>query len=190
VNTVRYAKTPKGHDEISARRNNLRGKMRTMLILVDPSKPPGDLLDQGARIGVEPDFLDVLVRDGYVAPLTAANGSALPRNGTVRPLNGTAVVSDGGLVAHSPVQHEASAGAPTQHADHELGRFRAAKAFMNDTVVSVLGLRAFMFTLRLERCATRADLQQLVPDYEKALRKVATQPEARAIAERVRELLA
>ena len=29
----------------------------------------------------------------------------------------------------------------------------------------VLGIRAFLFTLRLERCATRADLKALLPDY-------------------------
>jgi hypothetical protein len=36
---------------------------------------------------------------------------------------------------------------------------------MNDTIVDTLGIRAFGSTLRLERCATRADLVALLPDY-------------------------
>lgn len=153
-----YTKTEKGMDEIGQRRNNLRGKMRTMLILVDPAKPAEALLDQGVRIGVAPDFLDTLLREGYVAPVSTA-----------------------------PVAIEA---AGNDVPEDELARFRRAKSFMNETVVTALGIRAFMFTLRLERCVTRVDLGELLPDYQKALRKVATELEARALEDRMRELLA
>jgi hypothetical protein len=53
----------------------------------------------------------------------------------------------------------------------ELARFRAAKQFINDTVVDALGVRAFMFTLKLERCSTLADLVDMLPDYAKAIAK-------------------
>src|SRR5436853_3010350 len=53
----------------------------------------------------------------------------------------------------------------------EVGRFRIAKAFMNDTIVDALGIRAFVFTLRLERCATRDDLKALFADYSQAVVK-------------------
>src|SRR5436309_852504 len=66
---VRYGKTEKGADEILQRRNNLRGKMRMMLILVDPTKSVDQLRSQAAQIGVPPDFLETMVRDGYIAPL-------------------------------------------------------------------------------------------------------------------------
>lgn len=156
IAAARYTKTPKGQEEITARHNNLRGKMRTMLILIDPAKPAEALLDQGVRIGVPPDFLDTLVREGYVAAV-----------GTV-PANLETMDAPG----------------------DEAARFRQAKGFMNETVVAALGIRAFMFTLRLERCATRVDLEALMPDYQKALRKVASEPEANALEERMRELLA
>jgi len=231
IETVRYAKTEKGVDEIMARRNNLRGKLRTMLILTDPSKSVDALREQGARVGVQPDFLESLAAEGYIAPVGGgavalspapaasagsgepirANGDAsahagMSLNGTVPgnasvPLNGNATRTNGSapvngsapMGGHAPANGNAILGdvasAPVVTVD-ELSRFRAAKSFMNETVVSALGLRAFVFTLRLERCSTRADLGQLMPDYEKALRKVAPEPEARVMAERLRGMLA
>lgn len=159
---VRYAKTAKGQEEITNRRSNLRGKLRTMLILVDVGKSAEDLRAQAALVGVPPDFLDTLAAEGYIAPLSA--------------------VPVAGAVGHDP-----AVAASITH--DELARFREAKSFMNETAVSLLGLRAFLFTLRLERCATRADLAGLVPDYDKALRKAAPLPEAQLMVERVREML-
>jgi hypothetical protein len=71
----------------------------------------------------------------------------------------------------------------------EVGRFRIAKAFMNDTIVDALGIRAFMFTLRLERCATRDDLKTLLPDYARSLMKKLPRPDASVLIERTGELL-
>ena len=160
---TRYAKTQAGVDEISQRRTNLRGKLRTMLILIDPTKTADELREQGMRVGAPEDFVETLIGEGYIAPLTlAAPGAATTGDATVPP----SVTSD------------------------ELARFREAKTFMNETVVAALGIRAFMFTLRLERCSARADLGQLVPNYERALRKGVSEPEARAMADRLREMLA
>ena len=74
---TRYAKTQAGVDEISQRRTNLRGKLRTMLILIDPTKTADELREQGVRVGAPEDFLETLIGEGYIAPLTlAAPGSA------------------------------------------------------------------------------------------------------------------
>lgn len=160
--TARYAKTQAGVDEISQRRTNLRGKLRTMLILIDPTKTADDLREQASRIGAPAEFLEILVASGYIAPLALPSGN----DAAMEPAAVTvSVTSD------------------------DLARFRQAKSFMNETVVGALGIRAFMFTLKLERCATRADLAQLVPDYERALRKTLSEPEARAMADRMREMV-
>ena len=66
---VRYAKTEKGVHEIAQRRNNLRGKMRMMLILIDRSKTADQLRMQAAQLGVPSDFLATMVRAGYIAPV-------------------------------------------------------------------------------------------------------------------------
>jgi hypothetical protein len=159
VDTTRYAKTEMGVAEISKRRKNLRGRMRTMLILIDPSRTADELRVQGAQIGVPPDFLEMLVREGYLAPVAGSE------------------------------QTPADDGAHTV-SDRELARFRRAKAFINETVVDALGVRAFMFTLRLERCVTRDELAGLLPEYEKVIRKVRDEAQTRLLVERAKELLA
>ena len=68
--------------------------------------------------------------------------------------------------------------------------FRVAKAFMNETIVDALGIRAFGFTLRLERCATTEDLVALLPSYAEALLKKLDRDATRALVERTRALLA
>src|SRR6516165_10808581 len=69
ADTTRYEKTEMGAAEISKRRKNLRGRMRTMLILTDPSRTVEELRAQGAQLGVPDDFLETLVREGYLAPV-------------------------------------------------------------------------------------------------------------------------
>jgi hypothetical protein len=153
----RYVKTEKGATEISKRRNNLRGRLRTMLILMDASKTVEDLRRQAAQIGAPPDFLEVLERDGYIVSLSRA-------------------------LAHGQPQQPVAV--------DEFSRFRIAKSFMNETIVDTLGIRAFTFTLRLERCSMRADLVPLIPDYAKALRKSLDESETRVLVDRALELLA
>ena len=151
---ARYAKTEKGAAEISKRRNNLRGRARTMLILVDPSKGAAELRRQAVALGVGADVLEHLVHEGYIAPVGAA--SVQPRD----------VTTD------------------------ELMRFRNAKAFMNETAVDALGIRAFPFTMRLERCSTRPELAALSAEYEKVIGKKHDGAEVTLLFARLRELLA
>jgi hypothetical protein len=160
--TTRYAKTDKGMEEIRSRGKNLRGRLRTMLILIDPSKTDDELRASAAQIGVEPEFLETLLRDGYVAPLGGAEAGA----------------------------ESAAEQSPRVVTRDELARFRAAKVFINETIVDALGVRAFLFTLKLERCSTRQDLAALLPDYEKAIRKFRGEAETKLLVERANELLA
>ena len=154
----RYAKTEKGTEEIRSRGKNLRGRLRTMLILIDPSKTGDELRASAGQIGVEAEFLDTLLRDGYI-------------------------------VALGGVESPAAADAPREVSRDELARFRAAKSFINETVVDALGVRAFLFTLKLERCSTRDDLAALLPDYAKAIRKFRGEAETRLLVDRANELL-
>ena len=155
--TRRFARTEKGHGEIVQGRRNLRGKVRTLLFLIDPAKSAEQIEQQAAQIGAAYDDLFKLIADGYVVEL----GTATPAN--------DAIAGVGAI--------------------DEVGRFRIAKAFMNDTIVDALGIRAFVFTLRLERCATRADLKALLPDYEQSLAKRRQPWDATVLIERTRELL-
>ena len=78
----------------------------------------------------------------------------------------------------------------TRSIEDQVAHFRVAKAFMNETIVDALGIRAFMFTLKLEKCATAADLSTLLPDYAQALLKKVDREAVRAMVERARELIA
>ena len=73
--------------------------------------------------------------------------------------------------------------------EDQIAQFRVAKAFMNETIVDALGIRAFMFTLKLERCATPADLASLLPEYAQNLMKKLDREAVRALVERTKELL-
>ena len=159
----RFARTQKGHDEIANQRKTLKGKLRTALFLIDPGKSADAIQQQVALMGGPPDALSQLVADGYVAEVGGSGGGAT-----------------------SAAPPAAPAVATT---DDELASFRVAKAFMNDTIVDALGMRAFVFTLRLERCSTRADLAQLLPDYTQALAKKLDKNAVGTILERTRELV-
>jgi hypothetical protein len=152
--TRRFARTTKGHGEIVEGRRNLRGKVRTLLFLIDPTKSAEQIEQQAEQIGATYEQLTQLIADGYIVEL----GTATPANDAVAEID-------------------------------EVGRFRIAKAFMNDTIVDTLGIRAFVFTLRLERCATRADLKALLPDFEQSLTKKRPPWDATVLIERTRELL-
>jgi hypothetical protein len=146
-----------GVAEISKRRKNLRGRMRTMLILTDPSRTVEELRAQAVQLGVPDDFLETLVRDGYLAPVAGSE----------------------------PVESVAHA-----VSDRELARFRRVQAFIQETIVDAMGVRAFMFTLKLERCVTRTELEALLPEYEKAIGKFRDEAQTRLLVARAKDLLA
>lgn len=156
----RLSRTSKGQEEIGATRKSLPAKLRTVLFLVEPDKDITEIQRRVLLIGAPNDSLQQLVNGGYVAPVGSAAAIPMPA--------ATAIES-------SP--------------EDRVAAFRVAKAFMNDTIVDALGIRAFMFTLKLERCATGADLAELLPDYGQALLKKLDREAARALVERSRELV-
>jgi DNA-binding FrmR family transcriptional regulator len=170
----RVARTAKGQDEIANRRKSLKGKLRTVLFLIDPGKPVEAILEQVALIGAPADALAQLAAEGYIEE-TSGQGAGSIASGTA-------------FQDSRPRDANAAPQAPLSIED-EVANFRLAKAFMNDTIVDALGIRAFTFTMRLERCVTRDDLAALLPDYTTALLKKLERPAVRALVDRTRELL-
>ncbi|HSX62856.1 MAG TPA: hypothetical protein VLF18_21950 [Tahibacter sp.] len=74
-------------------------------------------------------------------------------------------------------------------ADAELPPLQLARAFINETAVAALGLRAFLFTLKLERCYTKAELTELLAEYRRVLGKAKGEEFAVAMALRVEDIL-
>ncbi len=159
--TPRYDKTAKGRDEIAQGRKNLKGKLRTVLFLVDAHKDVAAIQQQITLIGAPPDAIAQLATAGYIAPV---GGPLAPTNDATA---ATVAVTPGDSLEH----------------------FRVAKAFMNETIVDARGIRAFAFTLKLERCATQSDLAALLPDYTEGLLKSLDREVVRAMVDRARELI-
>ena len=109
MDSRRFDRTAKGHSEISQGNKSLKGKLRTVLFLIDAGKTADDLQRQILLIGAPADSIAQLVTGGYVAEVGKAG--APPTDGA----------------------------GPTQD---RVANFRVAKAFMNETIVDALGIRA------------------------------------------------
>jgi hypothetical protein len=167
------SKTATGSDELKTRSGQLPQRLRTLLIMVDGNLTVTELRLAGSRMGAPDDGLEqLLVRD----LIAVANPSA----------RAPVAVSSGGDMAGPTQLASGRAGrAPLSEGD----RFRAAQKFMNDTVVDALGLRAFFFTLKLEKCFNRSDLLDLLPEFGKAVAKAVGEDSARVLEARARDLL-
>lgn len=164
-----YFKTPKGNDEIQTRKNKLSVRQRNLLIMIDGSKPLPVLNDIATKLGLSANDLAQLENIGFIAPI--------------------AQVQAAGTDASAPTNAAAEQPDATVIGPDEAARFRTAHKFMNDTVVNSLGLKAFFFTLKLERCATRADLTALLDDFLKLLTKAMGATEAEVMTSQARELV-
>ena len=71
----------------------------------------------------------------------------------------------------------------------EFSRFRAAKDFMNVTLVDALGIKSFFFTLELERAGNVADLRERAGPYREALARSEGDAQAVVLAARLEKML-
>ena len=60
-------KTEKGQEEIKNRTYKLSQRMRALLILVDGSRTAGEITQQADLLGLGPDALADLEREGFIA---------------------------------------------------------------------------------------------------------------------------
>ncbi len=164
-----YLKTPKGNEEIQTRKNKLSVRQRNLLIMVDGSKPLHVLSEIATKLGLSTDDLAQLEKSGFIALIAQVQAAGTDVSG---PINAAAEQPDATVIGPD-----------------EAAKFRTAHKFMNDTVVNSLGLKAFFFALKLERCATRADLAGLLGDFLKVLTKAMGATEADVMTKHARELI-
>ena len=157
-----YRKTAKGLAEVKERRLKLNPRVRTMLILIDGTIPEFMLKEDGARVGAPADFLAQLAHAGLIEAV------------------------EGAATAPQAARVEPGASAAPQD---EFARFRAAKDFMNATIVDALGIKSFFFTLKLEKAGVVADLRELAGPYREALAKAEGEEHANVMAARLDEML-
>jgi hypothetical protein len=155
-----YRKTDRGQAEIAARKLKLNPRLRTMLILIDGTQPELLVKEEGAKVGAPADFLDQLLTLGLVEK---AGRAAFPE----------------------PAANDSQLGTEPD----EFQRFRAAKDFMNVTIVNALGLKSFFFTLKLERAGMLADLRHLAEAYHEAIAKADGEAAAEVLSRRLKDML-
>lgn len=190
IDTV--AKTAAGAEELKTRSRGLSQRLRMVLIMADGVQTVEQVRSAAAGLGLPADFLHALVADGLIEirPSRGAPGRSAARPSPVspgaasRPAPLTSVDIPTGPVTGSPASTLDAAPAGT-----EAERFLRARQFMNDRVVEALGLRAFFFILKLEKCSTRAELAELLPDFGKAVAKSGDLDAANASVARTRDLL-
>ena len=168
-----YRKSALGAAEIGARKMKLNPRLRTMLILIDGAQPEFILREEAAKVGAPPTFLDELLQHGLIEKVGRAKAPATP------------AADAPAKAAPSPQPAGAQAAPPAD----EFERFRAAKDFMNATVVDALGIKSFFFTLKLEKAGTRADLRELARPYRDAIAKAEGDAQADVLATRLAEML-
>ena len=142
-------KSVKGQEEIRTRKHKLTGKARMLLLLIDGRHPAFVLREQGAKMGLPEDTLDLLFDQGYVEALRSASGATAGTAAATRELR--------------PAGDAA--------AEDRFAHYTAARRLITESVFSTLGLKGFMFTLKIEKTGNLDDLRALIPDYQKLMSK-------------------
>jgi hypothetical protein len=166
-----YTKTPLGIDEVQNRKLHLAPRLRTMLIMIDGHKTVSVLKDSATKFGCPENFIETLESAGLIARLGAGAPTVL-----------AGLLSTDSGASNTPAL-------PAQTFQDDYARFRFAKDFMNTAVVNSLGMKAFFFTLKLERAGTVDDLRGLVKPFKEALTKATSAAEGEALTKQLLEYL-
>jgi len=160
-------KSAKGLEEIRTRKHKLNGKARMLLLLIDGRHPAFVLREQGAKMGLPQATLDVLFDQGYLEVLHSAGGTAATTSTVTRELR--------------PASDAA--------AEDRFAHYTAARRLMTESVFSTLGLKGFMFTLKIEKTGNLDDLRTLIPDYQRLMAKALGDEGAALFVGRLEDLL-
>jgi hypothetical protein len=161
-------KTEAGRRELGERRLALHPRQRALLIAIHGEHTIGVLRRQFQALGPVESILDELETAALIEPLRA----------TVAPPPSSAPPAP------------PSSRQPFVHDDDVMTPLQAARQFMNETAVATLGLRAFLFTLKLEKCYSRDELIALLPEYRRVLGKARNEGFADAMRDRAQALIA
>lgn len=152
-------KAEKGLEEIKSRKYKLHSKTRMLLLLIDGHHTYAELNDQAGKIGLPAGTLDDLIAQSFVRLHAAPAAAPAPAEGA----------------------------APASGGHYE--QYRAARGFMNETIVNALGLKSFLFTLKIEKTGNLDDLRKLFEDYSKAMNKALGEQTAGVFIIRMKSLL-
>ena len=170
-------KTAAGRQEIEQRTLRLGQRHRTVLIAINGERKLDAVRRQFEAFGDVTALIGELAEAGLIEFLgPAANDTRAPV---------VAAVPNPAPSAAEP----ASSPAPAADAQ-TLSPLPHARQFMNDFVVRHLGLRAFLLSLKLEKCASAQDLRDILPEVRRQLRKSLDNGAVNAFHEQAEALIA
>ena len=157
-----YRKTAKGLAEITSPSRTVERRVRPALILTDGNRTGALVLSLTNGIGIQEMDFDQLIDSGFIEAIALPGGA------------------DGGTGAQETAEHRTSSGVSEPRSDLE--RYSDGQRFLNETMTDHLGVRAYFFVLKVERCSSAEDLIALVPQFEQALARKVDQDFAKRCA--------
>jgi hypothetical protein len=139
-----YRKTEKGLAEITSTERTVDRRLRPLLILVDGNRTANSIHALISGIGIREEDFDQLANNGYIEPVARPD--------------------------QRPAANDATGPVPASQRS-SLERFADGQRYLNETATDKLGLRAFFFVLKIEKCSSAEDLLALLPEFEQAIAK-------------------
>jgi len=145
-----YKKTEKGMDELLAPSPSIDARLASVLILVDGVRDSAEVKRLAQEVDLPVDALDILFHGGFID--RKFKGSAAPAEVKIE------------LPAEPVVPKKAAA-------TSKLEKFNALYSYLVEETKALLGLRGFIYQLRIERATTLLQLKALIEPIAKAIEK-------------------
>jgi len=145
-----YRKTKKGLAEITSAERSVDRRLRPLLILVDGHRTAARIHALMSGIGIREEDFDQLAAGGYIETI-ARPDSVVAANDDTRPTQSA---------PPAPLTRRTS-----------FERFSDGQRYLCETATDKLGLRSFLFVLKLEKCSSAEQLMAVLPEFEQALAK-------------------
>jgi hypothetical protein len=156
-----YRKTARGLAEITAAKRSVERRLRPLLILTDGNRTAAQVHSLTNGIGIQEVDFDRLVADGFIEAIALPELAAVTTGRNETP-------------AHSPP-------APVRPPS-DVERYSEGKRYLTEIAAEQLGLRSFLFVLKIEKCSSTDDLMLLLPEFERAIARKVDEDFARRCA--------
>ncbi|MGB0134563.1 hypothetical protein [Dokdonella sp.] len=161
-------KTATGRLEIDERKQKLGARHRMVLISINGERSVASIRKQFAAINEIDTLLEDLLVGGMIEVANEAEIAVEPTAAAI-----TAPPPEMQPVVEARIATPASAEAspPASLATGSDEGLHEARDYMSRTLSAKVGIRAFLFTQKVDRCQTREALHELLPEFRRLLRK-------------------
>jgi hypothetical protein len=158
-----YIRTGKGDEEVGARRPGLGARLNSVLFLVDGKRTSDEINVLVARLGNAPDSLDQLVEGGYV--------QLMEKPPVLRAAPDIAATSHDGHSVHGGHSIPATASILPTHSMADSALQSALYQHLIAAAKQYLGMRGFLFHLKIEKAVDVTELRALITPMGEAIAK-------------------